>query len=70
VPRSLWLRFLLAYLANGSAAGQCAATHFWQAATRPIESDSKYSAATFGRRQNLSNAHKCIYRLHGYEPPE
>jgi hypothetical protein len=41
-----------------------------QAATSPIESDSKYNAATFGRHQTLSNAHKYIYRLHGYEPPE
>ena len=70
VPRSLWLRFLLAYLANGSEAGQSAATHFWQAATSAIESDSKYNAATFGRHQRLSHAHKYIYRLHGYEPPE
>jgi hypothetical protein len=69
VPRSLWLRFLLAYLANGKD-GQSAATNFWQAATSPVPSDSNYDATAFGRRQTLSNAHKYIYRLHGYEPPE
>ena len=70
VPRSLWLRFLLAYLANGSEAGRAVATNFWQAATSPIPSDSKYDAEAFGRRQTLTNAHGYIYRLHGYEPPE
>ena len=68
-PRSLWLRFLLAYLANGKD-GQAAATHFWQAATSPADPDSKYSAQGFGLWQTLSNAHKYLYRLHGVEPPE
>ena len=63
-------RFLLAYLANGSEAGQSAATHFWQAATSPVPSDSNHDSAAFGRLQTLSNAHKHIYGLHGYEPPE
>lgn len=68
LPKSLWLRFLLAYLARG-VTERSSFDNFWKAATQPIRGGG-HNADDFGRHQTLSGGHKRIYRLHGYEPPD
>ena len=68
LPKSLWLRFLLAYLARGLDE-RSTFDNFWKAATQPIRGGG-HNAYDFGRHQSLAGCHKRIYRLHGYEPPD
>lgn len=68
VPRSLALRFTLAFLAHGHE--RQAYDLFWEAATRPLRAGEQdhHGAIYFGRIQTVNNLAGFICRMHGREP--